>query len=322
MADREHPGYRHLFGPVPSRRLGISLGVDLFQEKTCTLDCVYCECGRTTSLTLKRKEYTPTEQIKAELADFLSGNPQLDYITFSGSGEPTLHTGLGEIVRFIKYEHPRYKVALLTNGTLFFKPLVREEISDVDVVKVSLDAVSEKNFSLINRPHPRLKLSTIINGLITFGKQSDRQIWVEVFLLPGYNDSEIELKKTKEVLGLIKPYKIQLNTLDRPGTERWTKPVETAALKKIAAYLYDAEIIKDAEVRQNKHAFKEDLYQHLLSTLKRRPCTAEDVSRSLGIQINDVPGYLEALIEKGEIEKKQMPRGVFYMKSAKPNFSL
>ena len=126
MSSKHHLEYSYIFGPVPSRRLGISLGVDLMPHKTCTLDCVYCECGKTTRLTMETKAYVPVDRIIDELSRFLSSYPDLDYITFSGSGEPTLHSGIEEIIHFIKKKFPAYKIALLTNGTLFFEPDIRD----------------------------------------------------------------------------------------------------------------------------------------------------------------------------------------------------
>ncbi len=314
MTNKQHLGCRHIFGPVPSRRLGRSLGVDLVPHKTCTLNCVYCECGRTDHLTINRSEYVPVERIKAELDAFLSQDPKLDFITFSGSGEPTLHSGIGEIVGFIKSAYSQYKVALLTNGTLFYNSRVREEVLDLDLVKVSLDAVSERIFKSINRPHHVLKLPDIIDGLISLRKKFDRQFWVEVFLVPGINDSEGELKKIRNVLSIIHPDRIQLNTIDRPGAESWVKPVNKKVLTDIAAFLYDAEIITEFDSDQYNRVNIDDFCEPLLATIKRRPCTAEDISQFLGIHVNEVRRHLYALIEKGEIARREMPRGVFYMK--------
>jgi len=313
MENERHLCYNYIFGPVISRRLGISLGVDLVPPKTCTLDCVYCECGRTTHLTLKRDEYAPVELIKEELKAFLAGDPKLDFITFSGSGEPTLHSDIGGIIRFLQDAYPQYKVALLTNGTLFYKSQVRKQILDVDLVNVSLDAVTPKKFVSINRPHRSLKLSLIIDGLISLRKKFKRQFWVEVFLVPGLNDSEKELKEIKNILRIIDPDKIQLNTLDRPGTESWVEPVDKKTLIDIAAYLNDAEIIKHVNSGHNDQVHMTDFNNRILATLQRRPCTAEDVSRFLGIPANGAKSHLDALIENGEIEKKEMPRGIFYM---------
>jgi wyosine [tRNA(Phe)-imidazoG37] synthetase (radical SAM superfamily) len=312
--NKQHSGFRHIFGPVPSRRLGRSLGVDLVSHKTCTLNCVYCECGRTDHLTINRSEYVPVAKIKAELDTFLSQDSKLDFITFSGSGEPTLNSGIGEIVGFIKSAYPWHKIALLTNGTLFHNFRVRKEILDLDIVKVSLDAASEGIFRKINRPHHDIKLPDVIKGLISLRKQFDRQLWVEVFLVPGLNDSESELKEIRNVLSTIAPDRIQLNTIDRPGAESWVKPVNKKVLTDIAAFLYDAEIINEFDSDQYNRVNIDDFYERLLATIKRRPCTAEDISRFLGIHMKEVRRHLYALIEKGEIARREMPRGIFYMK--------
>ncbi|MBU4420357.1 MAG: radical SAM protein [Proteobacteria bacterium] len=305
--------YKYIFGPVPSRRLGLSLGIDLMPHKTCTLNCVYCECGRTTNLTLKCKEYIPTELLQEELKDFLSRNPKLDFITFSGSGEPTLHTGIKEIINFIKKDYPKYKIALLTNSTLFFQPDNRKRIAGVDMVIASLDAASEENFKKINRPHPELELSRIIEGLVSLRKEFAKQLWMEVFLVPGINDKKDELNKIKKALSPIYPDKIQLNTLDRPGAESWVKPASQKDLLDAASYLNSADVIKNPDSMPNDGVLNKDDCKYLLSIIKRRPCTAEDISKISDSNLEEIYRHLDALIEKGLIIKKNMPRGMFYM---------
>jgi len=313
MAYKKHLSYKYIFGPVPSRRLGLSLGIDLMPHKTCTLNCVYCECGRTTNLTLKCKEYIPTELLQEELKDFLSRNPKLDFITFSGSGEPTLHTGIKEIINFIKKDYPKYKIALLTNSTLFFQPDNRKRIAGVDMVIASLDAASEENFKKINRPHPELELSRIIEGLVSLRKEFAKQLWMEVFLVPGINDKKDELNKIKKALSPIYPDKIQLNTLDRPGAESWVKPASQKDLLDAASYLNRADVIKNPDSMPNDGVLNKDDCKYLLSIIKRRPCTAEDISKISDSNLEEIYRHLDALIEKGLIIKKNMPRGIFYM---------
>ncbi len=163
--------YKHLFGPVPSRRLGMSLGVDLVPKKVCSLNCVYCEVGRTTTLTIDRKEYIKYSEVMEELTNYFNNNPDPDYITFSGYGEPTLNIRIGDIIQFIKQNKPDIPIAILTNGTLLYDKKVREELMDADVVLPSLDAATEKVFLKINRPPKTLTLDKYIQGLITFGKE-------------------------------------------------------------------------------------------------------------------------------------------------------
>lgn len=304
--------YKYVFGPVASRRLGISLGIDLVPHKTCTLNCVYCECGKTTHLTIKRDCYVPLQEVQEELSAFLSTNPQLDFITFSGSGEPTLHSGIGQIIQFLKTNFSQYKIALLTNGTLLYQPSTIKDILDVDLIKVSLDAPTKEIFYKINRPHPQLDFDVMIDGIISLRKKFKNELLVEIFLVPGINDTETELKKTKQLLNRIKPDKIQLNTLDRPGTENWVKPVDKKHLADITAYLYDAEVINSAALPECKQFIVKDYYNRLLMTIKRRPVTAKDISQLTGIQSDEIIDYLETLIKDGKIEKKNMRRGVFY----------
>ena len=160
--------YKYLFGPVPSRRLGMSLGVDLVPHKVCSLDCVYCECGPTTKLTVERKEYILYEKVTKELEHYFKHNPDPDYITFSGSGEPTLNLRIGDVLKFIKQKKPNIPVAVLTNGTLLSQKQVREELLDADIVLPSLDAALNASFSKINRPNREINIEEYIKRIRDF----------------------------------------------------------------------------------------------------------------------------------------------------------
>ncbi len=303
--------YTHLFGPVPSRRLGVSLGIDMVPYKTCSLNCVYCECGATTALTLKRDEYTPTDEIIAELDDYLKSGPPLDYITFSGSGEPTLHNGIGRIIGFLKGRHPRYKVAVLTNGTLLHDRKLREELMSADLAMPSLDAVSEEVFRKVNRPHEGIPLDCMIEGLIAFREEFGGALWLEIFIVSGLNDSESELQMMKKALGRIKPDRVQINTLDRPGAESWVMPAGKGELESISSFL-NGEVIASFRSRKKVRSFSRDMETHIVSTLKRRPCTARDLSAVLGLHLNEVNKYLQLLLESGKITSEEEARGLFF----------
>ncbi len=305
--------YKHLFGPVPSRRLGISLGVDLVPHKTCSLNCIYCECGRTTNLTLERKEYVPTNAILSELNEFLKDNPELGYITFSGAGEPTLHSEIGDIIRRIKNKFPQYKLALITNGTLFFLPELREELRPVDLMLPSLDAASEEVFRKINHPNRDLKIERIIDGLAGFQKNYKGQMWLEVFIVQGINDTKNEIKLLREAIHRIQPTMVQLNTLDRPGTDNRLKPTSKETLQKIAGLLdWETEIIAKFKPRNQIAAYKTDVENTILQLIKRRPCTLDDLCSTLGKHHNEVNKYLEALLNQNIIIVKKLERGVFF----------
>jgi wyosine [tRNA(Phe)-imidazoG37] synthetase (radical SAM superfamily) len=300
-----------------SRRLGVSLGVDLVPYKYCPLNCVYCEVQRTTNLSLQREEFFVTEEIIGELDSFLLGKPQLDYITFSGAGEPTLNSGLGQIVAYIKTRYPAYKLALLTNGVLFTDPKVRKEASGCDIVLPSLDAASQAVFEKINRPHSSLNLNDIIEGLIKFRQEYKGKIWLEVFLIPGINDSEAELGALRDAISRIKPDLVQLNSLDRPGTEAWVKPLSLAALKQVRSYFsgglsMPVEVIAKVKYNTKGNRMDEEVINLLHNTLKRRPSTAEDLSAMLDIHINEVGKVLRQLNLEGRVQAKRESRGVFY----------
>ena len=304
----------YLFGPVPSRRLGVSLGVDLVPHKVCSLNCIYCEVGRTTNLTIKRQEYVPIDAVIKELEGYLSQKPALDFVTFSGQGEPTLNSGLGKVIDFIKDNFPRYKVAVITNGTLFWDKNVREEVNRADVLLPSLDAVSEKAFLQINRPCKELQIERITEGLIKLRQEFKGKIYLEVFFVPGLNDAESELMQLKKEIEKIKPDLVQLNTLDRPGTELWVKALSQKKLRGISAIFkpLPIEIISNPKTRKLIQSFNENISDGILETIKRRPATDKDLCKILNLHPNELNKYLSNLLDSGEIETEEMDRGVFF----------
>ncbi|MBF0205041.1 MAG: radical SAM protein, partial [Desulfamplus sp.] len=220
--------YKYLFGPVPSRRLGISLGIDLVTHKICSLDCVYCECGKTTNLTLERKEYVSCKEVVEELEHYFANHPAPDYITFSGSGEPTLNSCIGDVIEYIKRGKQfrtlnddngavSCSVAVLTNGTLLGNKAVRDALLKADLVIPSLDAASLSAFTRINRPHHEIDINNYIQGIIDFRKIYTGRMALEILILPGFNDKKNDIEALKQACYRIKPDVIQLNTLDRPG---------------------------------------------------------------------------------------------------------
>ena len=306
--------YHYLFGPVPSRRLGISLGVDLVPHKVCTLNCVYCECGATTELTDERKEYIPYDGVIKELDDYLKGHPAPDYVTFSGSGEPTLNSRIGDVITYIKEQYPKIRVAVLTNGTLFNDPDVRRSLYQADVVLPSIDAATKSAFLKLNRPVPSLDHKTHIKGLIDFKREFKGELWLEVFLLKGYNDDKENLSALKRAIEKIGPDTVQINTLDRPGVIPGLKPLEHDELKKIRDLwnFPNTQIIAPVSERKEKKSFRSDIEQTILETVSRRPCTLNDLSRILGLHENEINKYLSTLETDGKIETLDMDRGLFY----------
>ncbi len=287
---------KHLFGPVASRRLGRSLGVDLLPFKTCTLDCVYCECGCTTEKTLNRKEYVPFDEIISEIKQWFSEGGKADYITLAGSGDPTLHSRLGDIISEIK-QITKIPVCVLTNATLFSLPEVRKETALADLVVPSLDAADEETFLKINRPAVNLDFKKYIEGLILFSENFTGKLWLEIFVVPGINDNENSIKALAEIAKKIKPDKIQLNTAVRPTAEKSVKPVSQENLRKLAkVFTPEAEIIAAYHhaVKSKEKVSKEKVFE----LLRRRPGTLEDISSGLSINIEEAKKLVNELLEE------------------------
>jgi wyosine [tRNA(Phe)-imidazoG37] synthetase (radical SAM superfamily) len=309
-------GYKHLFGPVASRRLGVSLGVDLVVHKVCSLDCVYCECGKTTDLTMERKAWVPFDRVRDELDRYWAENDDPDYITFSGSGEPCLNKELGRVIAYIKDNKPDIRVAVLTNATLLPDPTVRSELLRADLVVPSLDGVSNKVFQKINRPCASLDPEDIIDGIQIFAREFKGKVNLEIFILPGVNDSPEDIALFKTAISKIKPDLVQLNSLDRPGTCDTITPASWNALEKVRQELGPAgiEIIarvpKPAEKpgrRQGK-----DLEKAVLETVHRRPSTCRDLSDMLGADPEIIQALLDAYEASGKVESREQARGIFY----------
>ncbi len=305
--------YRYLFGPVPSRRLGISLGVDLVPPKTCSMNCVYCECGPTTTFTTDRAEYVPTGEVLAELDDFLDRYPRPDFITFSGSGEPTLHSGLGRIASHLRARGAA-PVALLTNASLMDRPDVRSEAAAADLILPSLDAVSDAAFHAINRPVPSVRSEAIIDGLAALREIFTGEIWLEIFVLAPLNTEPGELARFRDAIRRIRPDRVQLNTLDRPGTEPWVRPVPLAELEAMIPQLDHprVEVIARYRRRRDMATFRPDLESAIIETIARRPCTAEDLAAGLGIRPAELNKYLDILETERRIRAEIQDRGIFY----------
>jgi wyosine [tRNA(Phe)-imidazoG37] synthetase (radical SAM superfamily) len=301
----------HIFGPVPSRRLGYSLGIDAVPFKVCTLNCVYCQVGRTSTKTLERKQWISPEPVLSELREALKKEEKIDFITFSGSGEPTLNSALGLMIGRIK-EMTAIPVAVLTNGTLFYLPEVRRDVMEADVIVPSLDAVTPEVFEKINRPHPSLDIAQIVEGLKLLRQEFRGQIWLEVMVVKGINDSIEELKKLGSVISEINPDKVQINSVFRPAAEQHIESARMESLELAKVLFGDkAEIIE--EFRSERHsAVVDDIKSSIIQLLKRRPCTMGDISKSMGIHESVASQYIGMLIKEGRI-KETIHQGVkFY----------
>ncbi len=308
--------YRYIFGPVPSRRLGRSLGVDVVPFKTCSLDCVYCQLGRSTQKTVEIKEYVRYKDVLAELMEKLKNDPAPDYITLSGSGEPTLYSRLGDLIKSIKDESD-VPVAVLTNGSLFSIPEVRERLFPADLVIPSLDAGDSQKFNYVNRPHPDINFDSFVQGLIDFGREFNNHLWIEVFLLGGVTGLEPEVQKIAEIVDQIKPEKVQLNTVARPPAEDYAFSVNETQLKRLLSiFSCPAEIIADRD-RIHAHSSFKASHEEVLNLISRRPVSVEDISSGLGYHINESIKFINDLKSKGMIDEERRSGRVYY-KLAQP----
>jgi wyosine [tRNA(Phe)-imidazoG37] synthetase (radical SAM superfamily) len=303
--------YHYLFGPVPSRRFRRSLGVDLIPRKTCTLDCVFCQLGRTNFKTMTRKEYVPVDAVLAELGTWIKENGKADYITLSGSGEPTLHSGFGEVLQFIR-SHSSIPAVLLTNGTLLHLQEVREAASHAHIVKVSLSAWDQASFGWVNRPHSELSFDRVLEGQKAFRERFKGQLWLEVFLVAGMNSLPSDVAKIAAHVKEIRPERIHLNTAVRPPSEEFATPVPRERLESLSALFYPkAEVIAEFEAKQRveMQAAQEEIY----SMLQRRPCTVQEIAETFTMHPNEVSKYLGKLLRENRIHAQVLNTLLYYV---------
>lgn len=298
-----------VFGPVPSRRLGRSLGIDLAPFKACSYDCVYCQLGRTTSHTLERRRWQAPAAILRELAARPACAP--DYITLGGSGEPTLYAGLGELIAGIK-RLTEIPVAVITNGSLLWRPDVRGELLAADLVAPSLDAGDPATFRRINRPCAGIDFEVMVRGLADFRREYRGQYWLEIFLMKNLNDSPASLAALRSWAGRIAPDRVQLNTVARPPAEAGLRPVPLEELTEIArGFRPPAEVIADYRPRETaapRAANPEDM----LAMLQRHPGTVEDVAAGLSLAPGDAARILEQLLQAGRLTVRECDGRRFY----------
>jgi wyosine [tRNA(Phe)-imidazoG37] synthetase (radical SAM superfamily) len=304
--------FRHLYGPVPSRRLGRSLGIDLVPHKVCSYDCIYCQIGETTEKTLLREEYIPSQEVLGELKTFLSKNgSSVDHISLSGSGEPTLHSKIRLVIEGIK-EMTLIPVAVLTNGSLLYEEEVRKDLIGADIVLPSLDAASSETFMRINRPYKGLSVEKVIEGMVEFRKGYKGQIWLEILFCKGVNDSRSELLQMKKGVDRIQPDLIHLNTVVRPPSEQSAIPLGLREMEEIRAFFGErASIISEFD-RHHLGAPERDRREEILRILRRRPLSLTDLSEGMGIPQKELEGYMRFMVEEGKIKIRSFGNAIYY----------
>ncbi|MBN2724249.1 MAG: radical SAM protein [Deltaproteobacteria bacterium] len=302
----------HVFGPVRSRRLGMSLGVDLVPWKTCSLDCAYCECGITTEKTSELKQWVDIQEVLSELDEFLKENKNINFVTLSGSGEPLLHSDAGKVIDFVRNNYPEIKTAILTNSTTLHIPGVIDSIMNAHLIMPSLDAVSEDVFIKLNRPADGITADMVIEGISLLVKQFRGEIRLEIFLADGINNTEAELSKLAETVKKLGIRNVQLNSLDRPGALPWVKPLSGKQLLEAAAYFENPEIITRNWNKSDTSTRQDNPLPIIISGLKRRPQTLQDIMAVTGFDEYDAEKIMELALRSGSVKTKLIDGTVFY----------
>ena len=314
---------KHLFGPVNSRRLGLSQGIDLLPPKTCNFNCIYCEINAAPQLSCERGEHVPTDIIIDEIDELLTRKEavgKLDVFTITASGEPTLHTGIGRIIRHLK-EKTDKPVAILTNGSLLYMQEVREDLMAADIVIPSLDAARPESFRKVNRPAKCIaELERIISGLEQFSQEFNGQVWLEVLLVKGMNDAPQDIDALKNAIGRIKPSRVQLNTVARPPYEAFAEPLDSQAMigvKKQIEEVFSGPVDVLAGIAEDTSSEIQScdrkppqadpgatVESDIINLLRRRPCTVADIAKTIGMDKENVAVLLTEMEKKGTLIQK------------------
>jgi wyosine [tRNA(Phe)-imidazoG37] synthetase (radical SAM superfamily) len=304
----------YVFGPVPSRRLGQSLGIDPIPLKTCNWNCVYCQLGRTVPLTNQRCEYVPTQDVLADAERALESRweAEIDWVTFVGSGEPTLHSGLGEMIRGVKCL-TKLPVAVITNGSLLYRSQVRAALAAADAVLPTLDAGNPALYRRINRPHPAVTFERLVDGLCEFRRQFSGKLWIEVMLLQGLNDGEQELSEIADTMQRIRPDEVHINLPTRPPCETWVRPASAEALSRATSILGAvSRVVRPAAGKFDKGRH-EDIIEAVVDIITRHPVSQQELEAVLtGWAPGDLKRALAALQESGKAQTVERYGQIFW----------
>lgn len=311
MADRDASQVGYIYGPVPSRRLGRSLGIDVVPAKVCTLDCVYCQIGRTTEKSTVRRPFFDVQEVLDELAGKLAGGVEADYITIGGSGEPTLNSQIGLLIDGIR-AITKIPVAIITNGTLLYRADVRADCAKADLVVPSLDAADAEAFEAVNRPASDISIEKLVSGLAQFREEFSGQIWLEVFLIEGMNTTPDQIAALKRHIDRIRPDRIQLNSAVRPAAEPGIEAIERQRMDEIARRIGgNCEVVGAApQARADRHVQRTSA--DVLSMLKRRPCRLEDICAGIGISRNEAVKHITLLLNEKAITSERQGGVTYY----------
>jgi wyosine [tRNA(Phe)-imidazoG37] synthetase (radical SAM superfamily) len=287
--------------------------VDLVPFKTCTYDCIYCQLGRTPHKTTVRQEYVPIADILPELEQKLADGPVPDYVTLSGSGEPTLNERIGQLIGEIK-KLTYIPIAVLTNGSLLWQREVQEALMEADLVLPSLDAGDDFLFQYVNRPHREISFDRMVHGLVEFTARFSKPVWLEVFLLAGVTGILSEVEKIAALARRIQPQRVQLNTVSRPPAEEFACPVSWKQMQEFTnQFDGKVEVINAGEYDKSQApVLNEATDADILALLSRRPCMVQGVSTGLGLPASEVTRRIAALAAQGAVIPVQNNGAIFY----------
>lgn len=297
--------YKHIFGPVPSRRLGLSLGVSPIPESSCNYSCIYCQLGRTKNMTNSRKDFFPLEEILEEFKEFVKSGKNYDVVSIVGEGEPTLYFSLKELILKLK-ELTDKPVVVITNGSLLSLEEVREALYCADIVLPSFDAYDEALFKKINRPHGKLKYEDIKNGLELFSKEYEGEIWLEIMFMKGINDSEEDILKYKEILKEIKYHRLYINTPVRPPAEDNVQEIDKKTIENAVNILGGISI--DLLSSQGFSSDIVDQKEAVISIIKRHPMNQMEIRsflESRDCEEKEIENIIEELKEDKKVAIKE-----------------
>ncbi len=302
--------YHYVFGPVVSGRLGLSLGLDMLGEAICSLDCLYCEVGRTTRLTVRREPYVPARDILDELARWVETAPRMpEYVTLGGMGEPCLNSEMGAVIQGVRDILPGVPVAVLTNATLLTDPQVRHELAEADVVLPSMDSLVPEEFAALNRPHASLDVAAVADALLAFRQEYSGRLYLEVLLVRGQNDSEKNLVLLTEFCRSLRPHRVDVVTMTRPGASQSAAPVDedTLARWRVALSAQAGPVAgtaapgAGARISTVDVAAPEALRETIMASVSRRPQTAVQLACALGVPEADARAALDELTRTGMV---------------------
>ena len=302
--------HRYLFGPVPSRRLGRSLGVDLIPFKTCTMDCIYCQLGETTCEVSERGDYVPIQDVIAELEQWKQCNSEADHITLAGSGEPTLHVYFGDVLRWIE-ERTTIPSVLLTNGTLLHDPAVRADAALASKVKVTLSAWDESSFQQIHRPAQGITFELLLKGEQAFRRAYSGELSVEVFIVEGINSQVSRVKRIAEAVRSIEPDRIDINTVVRPPAVKGIHASTPEHLQALAELFGDRASVT-ASFRKQGFASMDMDADVIVGLLQRHPATCEQLAAEFNLKEEEIFRLLKHLISSGRLKAEQVGEDIYY----------